>query len=86
MRITHEELVPLAEPILLQFEQVVENFMREREEGDRSIFTAYDLEYHPCLLWKAASTVAMRYTAKGRLPAAHVWITPRNLLQAIVEI
>lgn len=85
-RITHQEVVQLAKPILERFDRTVEQLMKDTEVGDRFICDAYGLNFHPSLLWKAASHIAMRYTAKSRQPIASAWVTPKTILEGIVEI
>jgi hypothetical protein len=84
-KISHEEVVPLAKPILLRFEKVVEGFLRNSEEGERELCDAFGVEYKPSIIWKAAVNVAMRYTAENQLPKPSAWRTPKSILDFIIE-
>jgi hypothetical protein len=86
VKITHEEVVPLAKLILQKFSDTVDGFLRDTEEADRATCEAYDLDYEPSLLWKAAASVAMRYTPASRIPIAGAWRTPKQILEGIIEI
>jgi hypothetical protein len=85
-KLTHEQLVPLAKPILEKFEKVVEDFMRCTEDADRAACAAFGLEYTPGVLWKAAAAIAVRYQTNKMLPGSHLWKTPKVLLEGIIEI
>lgn len=80
LKTTHAEVVPLAKPILQKFEKVVETFMREQEEQDRSMCAGFGLDYRPSLIWKAAASVAIQYQASHRLPRSHAWALPSSIL------
>jgi hypothetical protein len=86
LKLTHNELAQLAGPILARFNSALENLLRETECGDLFICESYGLEYHPSLLWKAFALIAQRYSAKTRLPNPASWITPKTLLQGIVQL
>jgi hypothetical protein len=47
VKVTHEEVVPLAKPIMLKFEKIVEEFLRNVEERERSICDGFGIEYKP---------------------------------------
>jgi predicted DNA-binding protein YlxM (UPF0122 family) len=85
VRTTHDQLVPLAKPILNRFAAVVEQFMREREEGDRDLCAGFGLRYHPSLTWKAAAAVALAYVGARRIPQPHAWAFPSAVLAGIVN-
>ena len=83
---THDEVVPVAKSVLERFEKVVEDFMRYTEEGDRAICESYGVAYHPSLLWKAAASIAVRFTSTARLPRPSAWATPKSILDGIIAI
>jgi hypothetical protein len=86
MKITHEELVPLAQAILQRFDRTVSELLKYMEIGDRAECEGYGVEYHPSVLWKACAAIAQRYAGEGKLPKSWAWATPRTILEGIVEI
>jgi hypothetical protein len=86
VKITHEEVVPLVKPILLDFENIVEEFLRSVEERERSVCEGFGIEYKPSVLWQAAVSLAMRLTAESRLPKTFSWAMPKTILDGILEI
>ncbi len=86
LSITHNELVPVAKPILERFAKLLERLMTEQEQIDLDTAAAYSLDYKPSLLWVAAATIATKYVGGRRLPYAHAWTTPKNLLAGLVEL
>jgi len=86
MKITHEELVPLARVVLQRFDLTVSEFLKYMEIGDRFECEAYGVEFHPSVLWKACAAIAQRYAGEGKLPKPWAWATPKTVLEGIVEI
>ncbi len=86
VKITHEELVPLAKPVFQNFERIVDQFLRDVELREREICDGFGIQYKPSVLWQAAVSVASQYHSTGRIPRPSVWITPKHLLDGIVEI
>jgi hypothetical protein len=84
-RLTTEEVVPLAKPILQRFAGMVEDFLRSTEEGDRCMCAGFGLEYQPSYLWKAATTVAQQYLPDRRLPSGFTFALPSSVLAGLVN-
>ena len=83
--ITSAEVVPLCRPILESFSAALEESMRDMEIGDQEFCTAYGLPYEPSLAWKAAATVAAKFTSR-RLPGPQAWALPSHVLENLIAL
>ncbi len=82
---TQQGTIPLCKPILDRLEKVIEDFAREQEEREREMAVAYDLEFHPSILLKAALDVLMSYQVRLRT-TFDGWVLPRQALAGIVDL
>ena len=82
---TQQGTIPLCKPILDRLEKVIEDFAREQEEREREMAVAYDLEFHPSILLKAALDVLMSYQVRLRT-TFDGWVLPRHALAGIVDL
>jgi hypothetical protein len=85
LKITHDELVPLAKTLLTRFGKMLEEVMRSQEETSREMCQLFSIAHEPSVYWKAAAAVAARYTTR-RLPGPHTYESPRGLLAGIINL
>jgi hypothetical protein len=85
--LTHEKVVPLAQPILERFATMAVNFLRKTELRDREACTIMGIGFEPSAEFRAAALIVQAYQPAARLPKSpSMWLSPRLMLEGVVEI